>query len=260
MRFDPSIDAVRAQPAQVNAKHLKSKSLGPVWALTNVAIGTVAARRRLPLLAGRGLDSDIIRINRKYQLRDSMISGGASSKSGRFILRMPPALHAALHDAARASGLSLNAFCVRQLEAFGVGVASNEDATALVSRARAVVGEALSAVVLHGSWVRGEATAGSDVDALIVVNSRLKLSRELYRAWDAQPISWRGHRVDPHFVHLPPDGRFSGLWAEQAIDGIVLFENDWKVSAHLARIRRAIAAGRLVRRFVHGQPYWTEDA
>ena len=189
-----------------------------------------------------------------------MVYSGASSKSGRFILRMPPALHAALHEAARASGLSLNAFCVRQLAAFGVGVAGNEDATTLVARARAVAGHTLSAVVLHGSWVRGEATAGSDVDALIVVDTRLALSRELYRSWDAQPITWGGRRVDPHFVHLSPDGRFSGLWAELAIDGIVLFENDWMVSAHLARIRRAIAAGRLVRRFVHGQPYWTENA
>ena len=189
-----------------------------------------------------------------------MISRSASSKSGRFLLRMPPALHAALHDAARERGLSLNAFCVRQLAAFGVGVASSEEATALVSRAREVAGDALSAVVLHGSWVRGEATESSDVDAVVVVESRLALSRELYRTWDAQPITWRSRRVDPHFVHLSPDGRFSGLWAELAIDGIVLFENDWKVSAHLARIRRAIAAGRLVRRFSHGQPYWMENA
>ena len=189
-----------------------------------------------------------------------MISNEASSKSGRFILRMPPALHAALHDAARASGLSLNAYCVRQLTAFGVGVVSNEEATALVSRAREIVGDALSAVVLHGSWVRGEATPGSDVDALIVVDSRLALSRELYRAWDAQPITWRGRRVDPHFVHPGRQGQFSGIWAELAVDGIVLFERDWKLSAYLARIRRAIAAGQLVRHVVHGQPYWTENA
>ena len=175
---------------------------------------------------------------------------------------MPPALHAVLQGAApaRASGLSLNAYCVRQLAQAGLGVAGDEDATALLARARAVAGDALSAVVLHGSWVRGEATPASDVDALVVVESRLALSRALYRAWDAQPITWRGRRVDPHFVHPAPEGEVSGLWAELALDGIVLFERDWKLSAHLARIRRAIVAGRLVRRVVHGQPYWTEAA
>ena len=189
-----------------------------------------------------------------------MMSIGGSSKSGRFILRMPSALHAALHVAARTSGLSLNAYCVRQLAAIGLGVASDEDVISLIVRARAVAGDALLAVVLHGSWARGEATPASDVDALIVVDARIALSRALYRSWDAEPITWRGRPVDPHFVHLAPEAEISGLWAEVAVDGIVLFERDWKLSAHLARIRSVIAAGRLVRRFVHGQPYWTETA
>ena len=189
-----------------------------------------------------------------------MISAAASPKSGRFVLRMPPALHAALEAAARRSGLSLNAYCVRRLAAAGSGAGGDEEATSLVARACAVAGDALSAVVLHGSWVRGEAASASDVDALIVVDSRLALNRALYRAWDAEPVTWRDRRVDPHFVHPVGEGRFSGLWAEMALDGIVLFEREWKVSAYLARVRRAIAAGRLVRRLVHGQPYWTETA
>ncbi|MXY25757.1 MAG: toxin-antitoxin system HicB family antitoxin [Acidobacteria bacterium] len=190
-----------------------------------------------------------------------MTSTRAQPKSGRFVLRMPPALHTALDGAAQASGLSLNAYCVRHLAAAGLGAAGDEDAGALITRARAVAGDALSAVLLHGSWVRGEATPASDVDALIVVDSRLSLSRDLYRQWDAQPITWRGRRMDPHFVQpAAGEGQFSGLWAEVALDGIVLYERDWKVSAHLAKIRRAIAAGRLVRRVVHGQPYWTETS
>ena len=51
-----------------------------------------------------------------------------------------------------------------------------------------------------------------------------------------------------------------GFWAEVAVDGIVLFERDWRLSTHLARVRRAIAERRLVRRLAHGQPYWTEAA
>lgn len=186
------------------------------------------------------------------------ISNSASKRSGRFVLRMPPELHATLHEAARTSGLSLNAYCVRQLAA--AGGSGDADAMAVVKRAREVAGVALQAVVLHGSWVRGEATPSSDVDALIVVDSRFALTRALYRAWDERPVTWRARRVDPHFAHPPVEGEFSGLWAELAVDGIVVFEQDWKLSGHLARIRRTIAGGRLVRRVVHGQPYWTDGA
>ena len=189
-----------------------------------------------------------------------MVSESESRKSGRFVLRMPSELHVSLHDAARASGLSLNAYCVAQLAAAGFGGSGDADAIAVVRRATEVAGGALTAVVLHGSWVRDEATSSSDVDFLIVVDSRLALTRALYRAWDAQPVTWRGRRVDPHFARPPVEGEFSGLWAEVAVGGIVVFEKDWKLSAQLVRIRRAVAAGRLVRRVVHGQPYWTEAA
>ena len=63
---------------------------------------------------------------------------------------------------------------------------------------------------------------------------------------------------DPH--SCTPVRGFSGLWAEVALDGTVLFDRGWMLSARLARVRRAIADGRLVRRVVHGQPYWTETA
>ena len=187
-----------------------------------------------------------------------LISSSEPQKSGRFLLRMPPELHVALHSAARASGLSLNTYCVRQLAAAGLRGTTDEDAISLVARAREVVGEALLSVVLFGSWARGEATPASDVDALLVVDSGLKLSRAIYRAWDARPITWRERRVDSHFTHFPLEAEFSGLWAELAVDGIVLCDRDWKLSAHLALIRRRIASGRLVRRVVHGQPYWKE--
>ena len=49
-------------------------------------------------------------------------------------------------------------------------------------------------------------------------------------------------------------------WAEIATDGFVVFERDRQVLRLLAQIRSRIASGGLVRRFVHGQPYWTEVA
>lgn len=190
-----------------------------------------------------------------------MISPPRRPKSGRFVLRMPSALHAALDDAARASGLSLNTYCVRHLATAGLGIVGDKDVTSLAGHAHAVVGDALSGIVLHGSWIREEATPSSDVDALIVVDSGVVLRRALYRAWDAEPIvTWRSRRLDPHFVHPPEDGEISGLWAEVALDGMVLLDRDWKLAAHLARVRHAIAAGRVVRRVVHGHPYWKEAA
>ena len=190
-----------------------------------------------------------------------MISQTGRPKSGRFVVRMPPALHAALEGAARASGLSLNTYCVRHLATAGLGIVGDKDVTALVGHAHEVVGDALSGIVLHDSWIRGEATPSSDVDALIVVDSGVALNRALYREWDAKPIvTWRGRRLDPHFVHLPEDGESSGLWAEVALDGIVLLDRDCKLSAHLARVRHAVVAGRLVRQVVHGHPYWKEAA
>lgn len=184
-------------------------------------------------------------------------SSPTATKSGRFLVRMPPSLHAALDGAARAAGISLNEYCVRRLAAAGT---ADGDAAKLLARAASVAGDSLKAVLLHGSWARGEATAASDVDALIVVDRSLQLDRALYRLWDAESITWQGHSVDAHFVHVPEEETLSGLWAEAAIDGQVHFDRDGSVSEHLHRVRRAIAEGRLLRRVANGQPYWTEAA
>ena len=180
--------------------------------------------------------------------------------SGRFLLRLPAALHGALQAAAQGNGLSLNEYCVRRLAASGPGLFVDDSAAALVSGAAALVGRALVAVIVYGSWARDQAADASDVDVLIVVEAGVPLTRALYRAWDNTPVAWNGRAVDPHFVHVPGQQVGAGVWGEVALDGVVLFERDRRVSAHLARVRRAIAEGRLVRRLVHGQPYWTEAA
>jgi hypothetical protein len=45
-----------------------------------------------------------------------------------------------------------------------------------------------------------------------------------------------------------------------AVDGIVLFDRGFTLSRRLSSLRRDIVAGRIVRREVHGQPYWVEAA
>jgi len=179
--------------------------------------------------------------------------------SGRFVLRISPGLHAALRAAAADDEVSLNDYCARKLAAPVGHLASFGGAMAAVERAAELFAGDLIGVVAFGSWARDELADSSDIDLLVVLANKTPLTRELYRRWDEEPIEWGERSVEPHFVHLPvveePPG---GVWAEVALDGIVLFEGGLRLSAHLAWVRRQIAAGRLVRRFIHGQPYWAE--
>lgn len=175
--------------------------------------------------------------------------------SGRFVLRISPGLHAALREAAREAGVSLNDYCARKLA--GPSGSVSGSAADVVERASALFGAGLVGVVAFGSWARGEAADGSDVDILVVVEPGVPIVRSLYRAWDEQPLAWEGRPVEVHFVHVPgADEPPSGLWAEAALEGVVLFERGLALSRWLAEVRRRIVSGKLSRRRVHGQPYW----
>jgi len=177
------------------------------------------------------------------------------------VLRLDPGLHAALRAAAAEAGLSLNDYCARKLAAPLGNLGALEESVRTVQRAAALLGDGLVGVVMFGSVARGDAVASSDVDVLVVVDSSIAITRDLYRAWDQAPIVRDGRRVEPLLVRLPePTERVAGIWAEVAIDGIVLFDRALRLSFRLAAVRRDIAAGRLVRRLIHGQPYWTEAA
>jgi hypothetical protein len=185
----------------------------------------------------------------------------APGVSGRFLLRVQKTVHARLQKAARVLGLSLNEYCARRLGVPGAAVLIEKGAAAAVEWPLAQFGDGLVGVLVYGSYVRGDATPASDVDLLVVVSPSVPLTRALYRAWDTDPPLWAERTLDPHFVHLPLDGpTASGAWCEAAIDGVVLFERDGVVTRHLAAVRGDIAAGRLVRRSAHGQPYWTKAA
>lgn len=180
----------------------------------------------------------------------------------RVLLRLPAPLHQALARSAAAAGLSFNEFCVRRLSS-PASPADLAGARALViGRARAEFGDDLAAVVGLGSWIRGDTTERSDIDALIVIDPEVALTRDLYRRWDASPIAFEGRPVDPHFVHLPAPGssRVQGpgaVWCEAAIDGLLWYDRDGRAAIWLAEVRQAIAEGRVVRGVAHGQPYWT---
>ena len=174
--------------------------------------------------------------------------------SGRFVIRMQPGLHAALRETARAAATSLNDYCVRKLALPGVG---RPEAAGVVLRASVIAGARLAGLVVFGSSARGEAGETSDVDVLIVLDPEVPITRELYRRWDTVPLRWDGREVEPHFARLPdPEARISGLWAEVAVDGVVLFERELDLSRRLARIRSRIVGGEVTRRWSNGRSYW----
>ena len=176
------------------------------------------------------------------------------------MLRLDSGLHGALRAAARAQGVSLNEYCARKLAAPLGDLQAFEGASEAIRRAAALLGESLVAVVVFGSWARGDVTATSDVDLLIVAGDDVPLTRDLYRRWDETPLDWGQHVVEPHFVRTPATGQSpSGFWAEIAVDGIVLYQRDAHISNWLAVVRRQLAEGRLQRRTVQGQAYWTRE-
>jgi hypothetical protein len=151
--------------------------------------------------------------------------------------------------------MSLNEYCMRVLAAPGPDPAG--PGAVVAARAAELFGSDLVGVVLYGSWARGEATAGSDIDVLIVLEPSRPVTRALYRQWDRDPMHHDGHPVEVHIVSLPSVVQASSLWLEAAIDGILVFDRQRRVSRWFSRLRRDIAAGTVVRRTVHGQPYWT---
>jgi hypothetical protein len=176
--------------------------------------------------------------------------------SGRFLLRLPPALHGTLRDAAGRAGLSLNEYCVRALATPAMDPTG--PGAAVSARALSQFGHELIGVLLYGSWARGDDTPASDIDALVVLDAARPITRALYREWDDSPLEHDGRAIEVHFVGLPPDdGEPGTVWLEAALDGVVAFDPHVRIARALGRVRREIAAGTRMRRRAHGQPYWT---
>ena len=151
--------------------------------------------------------------------------------------------------------MSMNEYCVARLS----GEAGIDDSgiAAIAARARTEVGDALIGILMFGSIARGAATTHSDVDLLLVIDRSLAITRELYRRWDVVTLRLHDRLVDAHFAHLPDRRVAGGVWAEAAVDGVLLLDPTHRIHTALAAIRRDMADGLLQRHTVHGQAYWT---
>jgi predicted nucleotidyltransferase len=176
--------------------------------------------------------------------------------SGRFLLRLPPALHGRLATTARARGISLNEHCARSLAAAEANAAGT--LAEPVARALAQLGSHVVGVVVFGSYARGEAGASSDVDLLVVLSPEVEITRALYAPWDGDVLRVAGHRVEPHFVRMrSPEDPVTGFWAEIALDGAVVYDPEQELARELGRVRRALIGGELVLRTSGKRSWWT---
>jgi predicted nucleotidyltransferase len=230
-------------PFDVYASQRPSREIEGVWS-ANCGVAT-----RLPLGHASRIDRVVVSC---CAMDDTTVR--AHAPSGRFVLRVSPELHGILRRSAARAGLSLNDYCVRKLMAPG---AIETPVLEVVERATAQFGEDLVGIVVFGSWARDELTERSDVDLFVVVDPSVRIVRSLYRVWDEFPTTWEGRPVEVHIVNPPePEETPSGLWAEAALEGLVLFERGLEVSRRMIEVRKRIAGGEISRRRAHGQSYW----
>lgn len=188
-----------------------------------------------------------------------------------FLLRLPSDQLTQLQEKAAETGESVNKFLGSIINKNLSGITSEDNKNELVEIIRSSsLSCNLEAIIIFGSVAKGLDTKNSDLDVLLVLSERSKISRSLYRTWDeeiADKISKQishGKEVSPHFVSMPRDiDNIHSLWLEIAISGIVLWKANPKIEYTIQNIRLAIAKGCFTRKETHGHPYWirnvTED-
>ncbi len=185
-----------------------------------------------------------------------------SGSSGKFLLRIDPALHRALARRAKKAGVSLNALCADFLR----GSLQAPDRTpwwselgeAVVALLARRFGKGLVGVLVFGSYLQGTATEDSDLDLLIVLDAGVPLRRGLYRWWDEAIADLSASvELSPQFVHLPDAAKEAGgIWLEAAMAHEILWERGRRLSTMLDRLKSSIARDGVRRYWSNGQPYW----
>ncbi len=186
--------------------------------------------------------------------------------SGKFVVRIDPALHGKLQEISRTQGISLNQLCRLRLAQNTPLVDPSKvqsfDLPSALQNAILALNIPIEGLVLFGSQVRGDATDFSDTDLLIVLQAGAEITRDLYAVWDermqSQSDAIDALKLVPHFAALPASVSEAGsLWLEVSLNGTVLWEKSrGRVKRFLFTLREAIAEGQFQRKSSHGHPYW----
>lgn len=171
--------------------------------------------------------------------------------SGKFVLRVDPKLHKALRDEALQKGESLNSLCIQKI--LGLNDSTNSAWSELVLNIRAEFSPV--GIALFGSVARGEQTANSDIDLLIVLPEQQPITRDVYKKWDR--LKFINSKLSPQFVHLPKaDAPVGSIWLENAMEAEILYDHAGIVKKTFLEIRRKVSLGLYVRKQSYGQSYW----
>ena len=178
-----------------------------------------------------------------------------TAASGKFVLRLPSSLHAALKREAKELGCSLNEHCVSILAARGQS-GTEAHCADIVRGVEEAFGDEVEGILLFGSQARGDAHEGSDVDILVIMDARIPITRALYRR-----IPGRfSDDISIHFAHMNRDpAEASSLLLECALDGKILLDRGGAVRKSLDALREYILSGRIKRGITHGQGFWVRQ-
>ena len=186
-------------------------------------------------------------------------------KMHRFLVRLPAPLFVGLKRRAGEARRSINAILTELLESSIKGdepglrqtpVPKLYPALKLIQHS---LGAELIGIVLFGSVARGQASASSDIDVLIVLDSAFRIERDLYEELYTaiREAGVGAASLSLHIVNLPKDvSTVDGFLLEITLEGIVLFEKDFLISRFFMQLREMIVAGSFVRESLHGHPYW----
>lgn len=177
--------------------------------------------------------------------------------SGKFLVRLDPALHKQLSHEAEDCHVSLNEICIRKLAApVFISTFASPFASAILL-ARKIFGKALIGIVIFGSYARGQTRESSDIDLMIILQPGFKYSRDHLRQWDDEGLVVASHTVSAAIVYLCKNEIPQNvLWLESAIEGIILLDTDQIVQRRLFHLRELIASGLVIKKISHGQSYW----
>ena len=119
------------------------------------------------------------------------------------------------------------------------------------------LGPDLIAIVLYGSWARGESRPGSDVDLLVIARN---LPRDRFErvTYVHQMVVGRFRRRISVLAKEPVEfeGYFPSLYLDIGLDGIILYDPEGYVASKLARIREIIEEAGLYRVRRDGELMW----